>query len=134
MHICAYVRLSRVYLSVYICVYPCEEKTKGIIFSLAQGPVRTCVGLWTCVYVGDWAFEGDSRLLGVIMRTNSELYCYQDAYDMVSKRDKQYGENLHCISYLYFFNTLFSVIAALGDTEGGQRGASEKEDDAWPRS
>lgn len=45
--------------------------------------------------MGDWAFEGESRLLGVIMRTNAELYCYQDAYDAVSKRDNQYGENLH---------------------------------------
>ena len=32
-----------VYLSVYICVYPCEEKRKGIIFSLAQVPVHVCV-------------------------------------------------------------------------------------------
>lgn len=66
---------------------------KGIIFSLAQGPMHACVCLCVClgacVYVGDWAFEGESRLLGVIMRTNAELYCYQDAYDMVSKRDKK---------------------------------------------
>lgn len=54
-------------------MYPHEEKRKGIIFSLAQGPVCACVRLWACVYVGDWAFEGDSRLLGVIMRTNAEL-------------------------------------------------------------
>lgn len=106
---------SRVVLSVYICVYPCEEKRKGIIFSLAQGPVCARVCLWGCVYVGDWAFEGELRLLGVIMRTNAELYCNQDAYDMVSKRDKQYGENLHCVSYLYFFYRLFNVIAALRD-------------------
>ncbi len=93
-------------MSVYVCVYPCEEKRKGIIFSLAQSPVHACVCLWACVYVGDWAFEGESRLLGVIMRTNAELHCNQDAYDMVSKRDKQYGENLHCVSYLYFFHRL----------------------------
>lgn len=50
MHICVYVCVGkgRVDLSVYICVYPCEEKRKGIIFSLAQGFVRACV----CVYVG----------------------------------------------------------------------------------
>ena len=128
---CAYFCVrARVDVSVYICVYPCEEKRKGIIFSFAQGPVRACVCVcvfvWACVYVGDWAFEGESRLIGVIMRTNAELYCNQDAYDTVSKRDKQYGENLHCISYLYFFRRLFNVIAALGDTEEG----SEKEDDA----
>lgn len=51
--------------------------------------VFVCVCLGAYVYVGDWAFEGESRLLGVIMRTNAELYCYQDAYDMVSKRDKK---------------------------------------------
>lgn len=100
-------------------MYPCEEKRKGIIFSLVQGPVyvHVCACLWACVYVGDWAFEGDSRLRGVIMRTNAELYCNQDAYDMVSKRDKQYGENLHCISFLYLFCRLFNVIAALRDIE-----------------
>ena len=71
--------------------------------------------------MGDWAFEGESRPLGVIMRTNAELYCNQDAYDMVSKRDKQYDGNLHCISYLYFFYRLFNVIAALRDTEEAVR-------------
>lgn len=70
-----------------------------------------------CVPVGDLAFEGEPRLLGVIMRTNAELYCNQDAYDMVSKRDKQYEENLHCNLYLYFFYRLVNVIAALGDNE-----------------
>lgn len=64
------------------------------------------------MYVGNLAFEGESRLQGVIMRTNAELYCNQDAYDMVSKRDKQYGENLHCISYLYLFHRLFNAIVA----------------------
>lgn len=116
--VCVSVR-ARIDLRVYICVYPCEEKRKGIIFSLVQGPVyvHVCACLWACVYVGDWAFEGDSRLRGVIMRTNAELYCNQDAYDMVSKRDKQYGENLHCISFLYLFCRLFNVIAALRDIE-----------------
>lgn len=37
------------------------------------------------------------------MRTSAELYCNQDAYNMVSKRDKQSAENLHGISYLYLF-------------------------------
>jgi len=74
-----------------------------------------------CVHMGDWAFEGESRLLGVIMRTNAELYCHQDAYDVVSKRDEQYAENLHCGSYLYFFSRLFNVIAASGDTEEAAR-------------
>lgn len=87
------------------------------LFLASHSAVCACVRLWACVYVGDWAFEGDSRLLGVIMRTNAELYCNQDAYDMVSKRDKQYGVNLHCISYLYFFYGLFNVIGALRDTE-----------------
>lgn len=49
-----------------------------------------CVFVGLSVYVGDWDFEGESRLLGVIMRTNAELYCNQDAYGMVSKRDRQY--------------------------------------------
>lgn len=62
-----------------------REKKKGIIFSPAQGHKHVCV---FCVWGGDWAFEGDSRLLGVIMRTNAELYCYQDTYNKVSKRDK----------------------------------------------
>lgn len=37
---------------------------------------------------GEWDFEGELRLLGVIMRTNAELYHYQDAYNRLSKRDK----------------------------------------------
>lgn len=73
------------------------------------------------MHVGDWAFEGESRLLGVIMRTNAELYCYQDAYDTVSKRDSPYGENLHGISYLYFFYRLFNATAASEDTEVAAR-------------
>ncbi len=101
MHFCVCVRAC-VDLSVYIYVYPCEEQRKGIIFKL----VCACVCVWTCMYLGEWAFEGESRLLGVIMRTNAELYCNQDAYDMVSKRDKQYGENLHCISYFYLFSQI----------------------------
>lgn len=66
----------------------------GIIFSLTRG-LLCGVCLRACVYVGDWAFEGESRLLGVITRTSAELYCYQDAHDTVSKRDNQYAVNLH---------------------------------------
>lgn len=82
--------------------------------------MRVCVR--ACGHVRMWvSFEGESRLLGVIMRTNAELFCNQDAYDTVSKRDKQYAENLHCISYLYVFYGLFNVIAALNDTEVAAR-------------
>lgn len=56
MHICVYVCVGkgRVDLSVYICVYPCEEKRKGIIFSLAQGFVRACVCVCLCGHVCMW--------------------------------------------------------------------------------
>ena len=78
-----------------------KRRGRVLFFRLAQGLV--CASVCVCVCVCDGAFEGEPRLLRVIMRTNAELYCYQDAYDTVSKRDKQYGENLHCIWYLYFF-------------------------------
>lgn len=52
----------------------------------------------------DWAFEGETRIPGVIMRTNAELYCNQDAYDTASKNVTSNTVKIYiAFSYLYFF-------------------------------
>lgn len=85
---------------MYICVYPYGKKRKGIIFSLAQGPV--CVCMYKCVRVP--VSEGESRLPGAIMRTNAELYSNQDAHNAVSKRDKSYV-SIYIAAHIFTFPT-----------------------------
>lgn len=84
-------------------MYPCDEKRKGIIFSRARDFV--CVRVCVCVLFGaDWAFEGESRIPGVIMRTNAELYCNQDAYVTASKNVTSNTAKIYiAFSYLYVF-------------------------------
>lgn len=59
---------------IYICVY---ARRRGRVLFLALQMIL-CIHVWVygcvrvCVYVGDGAFEGELRLLGVIMRTNAE--------------------------------------------------------------
>lgn len=50
--VCVCVSVSaRVDWSVHICVYPYGKKKKGIIFSLAQGPVRVHEQMCTCPFL-----------------------------------------------------------------------------------
>lgn len=82
----------RMCVQLTVCLSTCvHARKKGINLSLAQGPVHACVCWGACVFFlrgREWAFEGELRLLEVIMRTNVELYHYQDAYNKLSEHDK----------------------------------------------
>lgn len=53
-------------------------------------------------------FEGELKLLVVIMRTNAELYGNQDAYNALSKRDKSYG-SIYIVAHIFTFSTDYLV-------------------------